>query len=94
MITGKTQSGFAFSLPESAINNMELIDALSDAVDDNPIAVSKACLLLLGKDLRQKLYDYLRKEDGRVPIEDVSQSLIDIFGAFGKQGKNESPSPA
>ena len=47
MITGKTESGFAFSLPKAAIDNMELLDALADASDDDPVAVSRVCRLLL-----------------------------------------------
>jgi len=88
MIEGKTKSGFAFALPETAVDNMELVDALADATDDNPLAVSRVCGLLLGKDLRRKMYDHVRTPDGRVPIENVSAELMEIFAAFGKPGKN------
>ena len=88
MVTGKTSSGFEFSMDEKVLNNMELVDALAEAQDDDPVAISRACLLLLGKETRKKLYDYLRTPDGRVPVEDVSKSMIEIFEVFGKQGKN------
>ncbi len=76
-----------FALDENAINNMELVDALAETEDDNPIAISRACLLLLGKDMRKNLYDHLRNDDGRVPVDAVSQELIEIFSAFGAKGK-------
>ena len=38
MVEGKTKSGFLFALDENAINNMELVDALAETEDDNPIA--------------------------------------------------------
>lgn len=85
---GKTTSGFAYQIDENRLNNMELVDALADAENDNPIAISRACGLLLGKETRAKLYDHLRTPDGRVPIEAVSKDMIEIFTAFGEKGKN------
>ncbi len=93
MITGTTKSGFAFSLPEDAADNMELVDALADSMDDDPMAVSRVCRLFLGKETRQKLYDHLRTESGRVPVAALVSELKEIFDAFGKQGKNSSSSP-
>lgn len=88
MLKGKTSSGFEFSLDENVLNNMELVDALAEAENDNPVAISKACVLLLGKETRKKLYDHIREPDGRVQIEKVSQNLADIFEALGNPAKN------
>lgn len=88
MVEGKTSCGFSFSMDEKVLNNMELVDALAEAQDDDPIAVSRACLILLGKDRRKQLYDHLRTPDGRVPVEAVSKNMVEIFEIFGKQGKN------
>lgn len=88
MITGKTDSGFEFEISEKALDNMELVDALADAQDDDPLAVSKVCTLFLGKDLKKKLYAFLRTEDGRVPVERVTKTIMEIFTFFGKEGKN------
>lgn len=88
MVKCKTSTGFVIELDKNVMNNMELVDALAEAENDNPVALSKACLLLLGKDKRQKLYDHLRQEDGRVPVDAVGAALTDIFKAFGDAGKN------
>ena len=88
MIEGKTTSGFAFAMEESVIDNMELVDALAEATDDNPLSVSSVCVLLLGKAQRKRLYDHLRQADGRVPVEQISKELIEIFTAFKQPGKN------
>lgn len=88
MIHGKTSSGFEFRLDEKVLDNMELVDALAEASNDSPIAVSKAVELLLGRELRKALYDHLRTEDGRVPVAAVSDSVAEIFQAFGNKGKN------
>ena len=85
---GKLQNGFEFDIDEAALDNMELIDAMTEAQEDDPGKFSKATLLLLGKDERKRLYDHLREEDGRVPIKAVADAFVEIFQALGEQGKN------
>lgn len=85
---GETASGFVYQIDENVLDNMELVDALAEAQNDNPITISRACELLLGKETRAKLYDHLRTPDGRVPIAGVSNTIIEIFKAFGEKGKN------
>lgn len=88
MISGKTSSGFEFELPENVINNMELVDALAESSDTDMLSVSRVVRLLLDKDQRQRLYDHVRAEDGRVPIDAVSEEVAEIFQAFSQPGKN------
>ncbi len=87
-VTGVTTGGFSFSVSKDVMDNMELVDALAETTDDNPLAISKVGLLILGADQRKALYNSLRTEDGRVPTEAVGQALADIMKAFGEQGKN------
>ena len=93
MIEGKTSAGFDFALDEKVLDNMELLDAIAES-EENPLALSRICLLLLGRESRGRLYDHLREEDGRVPTETVSAAILEIFDACGIKGKNSSPSPA
>lgn len=86
-ITGKTKSGFAFAVEKDVVDDMELIDDLAEADDGDPLAISKVCKRVLGADQRKRLYDHLRK-DGRVPIKDVAECIIEIFAAMGQEGKN------
>lgn len=84
----RLSNGFETELDENVMNNMELVDVLAEAYEEeNPLAVSRICKLLLGAENRKKLYDVIRKEDGRVPIEDVSASIQEIFQHLGEQGK-------
>ena len=85
---GKLKNGFEFDIDEKALDNMELIDAMAEAQEDDPGKFSKATLLLLGKEERKRLYDHLRADDGRVPIQSVADSFVEIFQALGDQGKN------
>lgn len=84
---GVTASGFEFEIDDAVINDMELIDAIADSMDDNPLAFSKVCAKLLGSEQRKKLYDHVR-ENGRVPLEKISTEITDIFNSFGDNGKN------
>ena len=84
---GKLKNGFSFDVDENALDNMELIDAMAEAQEENPAMFSKAVLLLLGKDQRKKLYDHIRDDNGRVSVEAVTNSFVEIFEALGEQGK-------
>lgn len=87
MITGTTTSGFAYEIPESALDNMELVDAISES-EQNPVALSTILQLLLGQEQKKRLYDHLRTETGTVPVEAVSTAIADIFSGYGTEGKN------
>ena len=68
MVKGKTSTGFEFEIDEQKLDDMEFMDALAE-VDENPLKFSKVMKMMLGEEQRQRLYDHLRNEDGRVPIE-------------------------
>lgn len=87
MVKGTTSAGFEFELDEKVLDNMELVDAVAES-EENPTAVSQVCLLLLGKAQRRRLYDHLRTPDGRVPVEQVTASVVEIFNVCGRPGKN------
>lgn len=91
MIEGVTKSGFAFAVAKNAMDNMELVDELAELEEsggENPLAMSRIAKMVLGKEQRDRLYDYHRKGDGRVPVADVYEDIGEIFTAFGKLGKN------
>ncbi|MBE6120078.1 MAG: hypothetical protein E7189_06540 [Erysipelotrichaceae bacterium] len=84
---GTLKNGFEFDIPDNRLDNMELVDALSEVEDNNPLAITKVANLMLGKEQKKKLYDYLRTGKGNVPIQEATQSLIEIM-SFKKEGKN------
>lgn len=88
MFKGKTNTGFSFEISDSALNNMELIDAIADAEDGNVLSMSAVSRLLLGSDQKKRLYDHVRLEDGTIPAEAFSAELISIFNEMGNVGKN------
>ena len=86
MLKGKTKSGFEFEVTDNALNNYELIETLSD-VDSNPLLVPRLLNQLLGKEQREKLKDHVRNEDGIVPVQAISDEILEIFQS-GADGKN------
>lgn len=82
------ENGLELDVNESALNNMELFDALAEMTEGDALALSRVVRLMLGNDNRKKLYDYIRKEDGTVPLEQVDKCITEILNHLGEQGKN------
>ena len=77
---GKTSKGFKFEIKDEALDNMELVECMAD-VDKNPLLFPKICNMILGEEQKKALYDFYRTEDGRVPIDDISNAIQEIFGS-------------
>ncbi len=82
------ENGFKTELCDEVMNNMELLDALEEMQEENPLAVSKVLNLVLGKEKKKELYDVIREPEGRVPVEKVSDCIKEIIEKFGEAGKN------
>lgn len=87
-VTGKLENGFEYEIDDAVLDDMEMVDALSEAQSTNPLALSTVINKLLGSEQKKALYDAVRREDGTVPIEDITQSIVTIFQSIGDEGKN------
>lgn len=87
MMQGKTKSGFAYSIPESRLDNMELLEVLVDIDKGNGTQLPAALEMLLGKDQKKALYDHVRNSEGIVPVSAVSAELMEILQE-NRQAKN------
>ncbi len=83
-----TKSGFVCDIDPKVTENMELVDAMAELQGGDKLAYSRVCLLMLGKEVRAKLYDHVRTKDGRVPPQDVDRELGEIMDALGQPAKN------
>lgn len=81
MLTGKTTAGFEYTIDETTLDNMELLDALSDLENGDILAVSKVVTLLLGVEQKKRLYNFLRLDNGTVPVDAVSNAVVEILQA-------------
>lgn len=74
----KTASGFEFEIEDGVLDNMELLDAIAE-LEENPLKLTKVVKLLLGEKTKERLYDHVRNEKGRVPADALSTEVADIF---------------
>ena len=83
---GVTKSGFSYEVDAEMLNDMELLDAISDMENDF-LNLSKVVRKVLGEDQRKALYEHVRDEHGRVPVDAVSAEFVEILSGT-QQGKN------
>lgn len=86
----KTASGFEYEIDEDAISDIELLEGLSAMEEGGAaavVAMPKTIEKLLGKDGKKRLYDHCRNKKGRVPIEDVSKEVVEMFQSFSNDKK-------
>lgn len=75
---GTTSTGFTFELPDDVMNDMELFEDLRAMDRGDPTAMVPVVQRLMG-DQKQALYDHVRTETGRVPIDRVTAEILEIF---------------
>ena len=83
----KTRSGFVCTLPEDALDDMELVEVFA-AEFENESYRNVAIIKHLMPDQREEMYAHLRSIHGKVPASAVNQELIDIIRGLGESGKN------
>lgn len=86
MIEGKTKSGFEFNLDDEAMNDMELLEDLKRLDNGEVIVLPDILKRMLGKQ-KDDLYEHVRTESGRVPIDALVGELKGIIEA-SKDAKN------
>lgn len=93
MRRGTTETGFEFEIDEEDWDDMEFIELMAE-VETNALAYPKMVERMLGKEQKKRLYDHVRNEKGRVPIEPLKKEIDDIFDSAGQDAKNSESSPA
>lgn len=84
MKTIETSIGFKIEVDETRFNDMELFDAIVELDSGNAIALPKVVSKVLGSE-KQRLYDMVRDESGRVPMDLVSQQVQEILAQAGEK---------
>lgn len=88
MKAGTLLNGFKYEIDEVIFDDMRFLDALAEADDGDPLAASRVCNMLLGKEQKRALYKQLQNEDGRVPIEAAFECVKEIMDQLGDESKN------
>lgn len=85
-LKGKTAAGFEFKIDWDALNDMELVEEIAE-IDENPLKLPSVIKSILGEAQKNALYEHYRAENGRVPVDVISQALVEIM-SVNNQGKN------
>ena len=76
-IKGTTRHGFEYEFDSENVD-MECIDLIGE-MTENPTVTGKILMLMLGRDQKKRLYDFLRDEKGHVPPEKTMEAFLDIM---------------
>ena len=84
MFTGKTSSGFEFSLQDEVLDDYELLETLQDIDGGDYGKTTKMVTMLLGQAQKDALKDHVRSENGRVSAQKMIAEVMEIFESKNK----------
>lgn len=87
MLEGKTKSGFAYKVEDDALDDWELLEALTKLDDGDPLVVVKIPKLLLGEEQANALKEHLRNKNGRVKATQMTEEIGEIMNS-NQEAKN------
>ena len=87
MITGKTKSGFEYTLDDNVTDDYELLELLIDIDNGQYTGITDMVQRLLGDEQKEQLKEHLRRENGRISTKEMLAEVMEIFKG-SKEGKN------
>ena len=78
MLDIKTKDGLEVSVDENNISDMRFIEAVRN-VETSGTSYIDMIELAIGKDGKEKLYEFVKEEDGRIPIKKVNEVFDEIM---------------
>lgn len=84
MITGTTNSGFAFEIEEETLDDYELLESLSKVDKGEVLSITETVDRLLGEEQKDKLKEHIRNVQGRITIAAMMDEVVQIFNASGE----------
>lgn len=87
MISGKTRTGFEYTIDPVALNDFRILDLINKIQKEEKKGASPETYVFLVLDLVDRLLGEEQKEllmdhcdvDGRVPVDKINDEIIDIF---------------
>lgn len=78
MISGKTRTGFEYTIDEEALNDYEILELMAKVRNNDVLSIFELIERLLGEDQKNRLKEHCRV-NGRVPISAINDEIVDIF---------------
>lgn len=84
MISGKTESGFEFSLEDEILDDYELLEMLHKIDNGDYGLVTEMVDQLLGEDQKKRLKEHIRSSEGKVSAKKMLEEVMQIFNVSGE----------
>lgn len=92
MVSGKTKTGFEYTVNEAIRTDWRFVKALADADSSDAsrqlAGAVRMVTLLLGEKGEAELEKHVAQEDGIVPTESIINEVRDILNGIGEEIKN------
>lgn len=86
---GETKTGFKFEVDTELLDDAEFLEMWKDAQEDG-LKAFDVIEVLLGKEQKKRLYDHVRNDKGRVPVDLVTDELGDIIEAMARDTETKN----
>lgn len=84
----KLSCGFEADIDEEAINDVDMLEELNNLREEDATAFIRILRLFgLEKDERNELYQNLKNENGRAPVDKLVEQIQEIFGQLNSKKK-------
>ena len=80
-------NGFEVDIQPDVLDDMEIIEATAEVEAGNVAAVGRLVGMLIGAENKKRLYEHIRRQEGRVKATKVSECVAEIFRELGEAGK-------
>lgn len=87
MKTVKLTNGFEVKVEPDELNDMYFVEALAE-IETDVLVLPKVMKMMLGDEQKKALYKSLEDENGRVPIEAITDAITEIMTKAGEESKN------
>lgn len=87
MKTVKLTNGFEVKVEPDELNDMYFVEALAE-IETDVLVLPKVMKMMLGEEQKKALYKSLEDENGRVPIEAITDAITEIMTKAGEESKN------
>ena len=90
MIKGKTSKGFSYTVSRKQLNNAEFLELFAKVQNGENLKAFELCEIVLGKEQKKALYDFIRDEYGVVPVDVLAAEMEDIYTALGQSDETKN----
>ena len=89
MVKGKTKTGFEYKVDKNMLNDAEFLESFCAIRKGDNTEIFALIGKMLGKDQKKALYDHVRTEDGQVPLDALTDEVVEIFAALGEDDETK-----